>query len=206
MMANNNEMNDNLFSGVDAFSGLGSAQNALGAYNKKQKAKLDNWNKHVGSTARGKKLSEMKDLSNVGVTGAGGAYSSSSGSSSNSGGSHPNQAKLDDIEKDSSESDYDKDSGSRGRSAGPRPTSPNRSSGMSDASGAAPDSSAADADNEHMMSNIDRNKNAFKSNEDDTLFSVVSKTYMRNLDKILTRKKKIDEEANALPVEPAKAE
>jgi hemerythrin-like domain-containing protein len=54
-----------------------------------------------------------------------------------------------------------------------------------------------------MSANYDRSKGEYKTKEDDTLFQVLSKTYVRNLDKILTRKKKLDEDAASAPSEPS---
>lgn len=43
-----------------------------------------------------------------------------------------------------------------------------------------------------MMSNLERTKGRYKPEDTDSLFEVVSKAYVRNLEKILTRRKKID--------------
>jgi hypothetical protein len=51
----------------------------------------------------------------------------------------------------------------------------------------------SDEEKDIMAANYDRNKSDYKPNEDDSLFKVVSKTYVRNLEKILTRKKKLEE-------------
>ena len=53
----------------------------------------------------------------------------------------------------------------------------------------------SDEEKDMMAANYDRNKSDYMPNEDDSLFKVVSKTYVRNLDKILSRKKKLDEDA-----------
>lgn len=50
----------------------------------------------------------------------------------------------------------------------------------------------SDADQERMLSEYERNKKDYKSNEEDDLFGKVSKAYARNLEKVLTRKKKVD--------------
>ena len=51
----------------------------------------------------------------------------------------------------------------------------------------------SDEEKDIMAANYDRNKSDYRPNEDDSLFKVVSKTYVRNLEKILTRKKKLEE-------------
>ena len=55
-----------------------------------------------------------------------------------------------------------------------------------------------------MAANYERTKSEYQTNEDDSLFQVLSKTYVRNLDKILTRKKKLQEEEASLPSGPSK--
>lgn len=50
----------------------------------------------------------------------------------------------------------------------------------------------SDADSENVMANYERTKGEYQSSEDDELFSKVSKAYVRNLDKVL-KKKKIQE-------------
>ena len=60
----------------------------------------------------------------------------------------------------------------------------------------------SDEEKDVMSSNYERNKSDYKTKEDDSLFQVLSKTYVRSLDKILTRKKKIDEDAEARPKGP----
>ena len=51
----------------------------------------------------------------------------------------------------------------------------------------------SDEEKDIIAANYDRNKSDYRPNEDDSLFKVVSKTYVRNLEKILTRKKKLEE-------------
>lgn len=58
-------------------------------------------------------------------------------------------------------------------------------------------SGMSDEEKDMMAANYDRTKTKYKTAEEDSLFQVVSKTYVRNLDKILTRKKKLDD--NAIP-------
>jgi hypothetical protein len=50
----------------------------------------------------------------------------------------------------------------------------------------------SDADKERMLSEYERNKKDYTGKEEDGLFNRVSKAYVRNLEKVLTRKKKID--------------
>jgi hypothetical protein len=59
-----------------------------------------------------------------------------------------------------------------------------------DQNGSSNPSGLSDEEKEMMAANYDRNKSDYKPNEEDTLFKVLSKTYMRSLDKILQRKKK----------------
>ena len=65
-------------------------------------------------------------------------------------------------------------------------------------------SGMSDEEKDIMAANYDRTRSKYKTNEDDSLFQVLSKTYVRNLDKILTRKKKLDEGAASFPSEPSK--
>jgi hypothetical protein len=51
------------------------------------------------------------------------------------------------------------------------------------------------AETEAVAESIEQNKNEYLSNNADSLFEVVSKTYVRNFDRILVRKKKVLEEA-----------
>ncbi len=51
-------------------------------------------------------------------------------------------------------------------------------------------SGLSDEEKDVMSANYERNKGDYKPSEDDSLFKVLSKTYMRSLDKILQRKKK----------------
>jgi hypothetical protein len=77
-------------------------------------------------------------------------------------------------------------------------------SGAAASSTAAEDSTGmSDEEKDRMSANYDRTKGEYKPNEDDTLFRVVSKSYIRNLEKILTRKKKLDEGAASFPSEPS---
>jgi hypothetical protein len=62
----------------------------------------------------------------------------------------------------------------------------------------------SDEEKDIMAANYDRRKGEYKTNEDDSLFQVLSKTYVRNLDRILTRKKKLDEGSASFPSEPSK--
>jgi hypothetical protein len=58
----------------------------------------------------------------------------------------------------------------------------------------------SDEEKDVMSANYERNKKDYKTSEEDSLFQVLSKTYVRNLDKVLTRKKKLDDEAEAREV------
>lgn len=57
----------------------------------------------------------------------------------------------------------------------------------------------SDEEKDNMSANYDRTKSDYKTGDEDTLFQVLSKTYVRNLDKILTRKKKLDDENASTP-------
>ena len=61
----------------------------------------------------------------------------------------------------------------------------------------------SDEEKDVMAQNYDRNKSDYKTKDDDSLFQVLSKTYVRNLDKILTRKKKLDEDSASHPSTPS---
>ena len=61
----------------------------------------------------------------------------------------------------------------------------------------------SDEEKDIMSANYDRNKGDYKTSEDDSLFLVVSKTYVRNLDKVLTRKKKLDDDSASSPSIPS---
>lgn len=76
-------------------------------------------------------------------------------------------------------------------------------SGYGDGSGAGDNSGAgagagkdgtglSDADKDRLMSEYERNKKDYLGTEEDGLFSKVSKAYVRNLDKVLIKKKKIE--------------
>jgi hypothetical protein len=47
----------------------------------------------------------------------------------------------------------------------------------------------SDEEKENMMANYERSKSQYQSNEDDGLFKILSKAYVRNLEKVLKRKK-----------------
>lgn len=51
----------------------------------------------------------------------------------------------------------------------------------------------SDEEKDVMMANYDRNRSKYETKEDDGLFKVISKAYVRSLDKVLTKKKKIEE-------------
>lgn len=65
-------------------------------------------------------------------------------------------------------------------------------------------SGMSDEEKDRMSANYDRTKSDYKTKDDDTLFQVLSKTYVRNLDKLLTRKKKLEEDAASAPSEPSR--
>ena len=48
----------------------------------------------------------------------------------------------------------------------------------------------SDEEKDRLMANYERTKSKYSPNENDSLFNVVSKAYVRNLDKVLTKKKK----------------
>lgn len=51
----------------------------------------------------------------------------------------------------------------------------------------------SDEEKDALMANYERNKGQYNPDEYDSLFKVVSKAYVRNLDKVLTRRKKIED-------------
>ncbi len=51
----------------------------------------------------------------------------------------------------------------------------------------------SDEEKDVMMANYDRNRSQYETKEDDGLFKVISKAYVRSLDKVLTKKKAIEE-------------
>jgi hypothetical protein len=51
----------------------------------------------------------------------------------------------------------------------------------------------SDEEKDVLMANYERNKSEYKSNEDDGIFKIVSKAYVRNLEKVLTKKKRIED-------------
>lgn len=145
--------------------------------------------------------------------GASGAASNSSNSAS-SFGAGGNKATLDnesDANKSSGASATGAASASAGGSAVPAAVGaiPGLIGGA--ASGAAASSALghqdatgmSDEEKDVMAANYDRTKTRYQTNEDDSLFQVVSKTYVRNLDKILTRKKKLDDSSSSAPSQPS---
>lgn len=66
-------------------------------------------------------------------------------------------------------------------------------SGSDDAgAGATEGTGLSDADKDKLMSEYERNKGDYQGSEEDGIFSKVSKAYVRNLDKVLNKKKKIE--------------
>lgn len=62
-----------------------------------------------------------------------------------------------------------------------------------DAAGSGTDATGlSDADKEKLMSEYERTKGDYQGTEEDGIFSKVSKAYVRNLDKVLNKKKKIE--------------
>jgi hypothetical protein len=55
-----------------------------------------------------------------------------------------------------------------------------------------------DDEKEKLLTTVENNKDKFRPNEEDGIFKVVSKAYVRNLDRILIRKKKIEPELSNL--------
>ena len=82
-------------------------------------------------------------------------------------------------------------------------SSSGQTSGSESGSQGADSSGMSDEEKDRMSANYDRSKGEYKTKEDDTLFQVLSKTYVRNLDKILTRKKKLEEDSASAPSEPS---
>lgn len=64
--------------------------------------------------------------------------------------------------------------------------------GSADASGAGyqDPTGMSDEEKDRLMANYERTKSQYNPNDDDSLFKVVSKAYVRNLEKVLTKKKK----------------
>lgn len=60
-----------------------------------------------------------------------------------------------------------------------------------------------EAEQENINANYERTKGQYETHEDDSLFQVLSKTYVRNLDKVLIRKKKLDDDAASYPSVPS---
>jgi len=55
-----------------------------------------------------------------------------------------------------------------------------------------------DDEKEKLLTTVQDNKEQFQPNEEDGIFKLVSKAYVRNLDRILIRKKKIEPDGSAL--------
>lgn len=70
----------------------------------------------------------------------------------------------------------------------------NSSAAASSSDGSDKDHSGlSDSEKERLMSAYEKNKTEYEGAEDDGIFSKVSKAYVRNLDKVLTKKKKIQD-------------
>jgi hypothetical protein len=138
--------------------------------------------------------------SSLGSAGGGsyGSGSSSAGQASTNAGSASGQ----ELDNEGVNSDKDKDKESSAKSgAGKGMTGGAAAGGFvgglgsgndnGDSAGAKGDASGmSDEEKDVMSANYERNKSDYKPKEDDSLFQVLSKTYVRSLDKILTRKKK----------------
>lgn len=66
------------------------------------------------------------------------------------------------------------------------------SSGSGAGAGGRDGTGLTDAEKERLMSEYEKNKKDYEGNEDDGLFGKVSKAYVRNLDKVLIKKKKLE--------------
>ncbi len=55
----------------------------------------------------------------------------------------------------------------------------------------------SDEEKDVLAANYERQRSSYETKEEDSLFQAVSKTYVRNLDKILTRKKRLEESSPA---------
>jgi hypothetical protein len=209
--ASKSNFNDSFFSRADAFDGAGDAQLASAKYKKNQQDKLDNWNKHVGGTAKGKKLLEMRDLRNAGNSGNLGGASSGSGSghgaSSNSGSGNFKKSFLDSEASDlgkaatttaGADSGAQATAGSGAGNNGAGMTSIyGNTSGSGDSagtgSGASTDATGLSAEEQQaMLDSANRDKNKLKPNEYDSLFGIIHKAYGRNLIHLFGSKKEIE--------------
>lgn len=219
---------DNVSNGSSG--GSGEVDSAAGALAARNKTIAD---ANASAEAAGHSLAKdsvaIMDSMNGGKTssgaGAGGAANSSgSGSNSNaSSGAAGNKATLDGEDAANSKS-----AGAQGVSAGAKGGSGVGSgaagagsipgviggAGVGSASGAGAGADAAsgaredatgmsDEEKDRLAANYDRTKTKYQPTEEDSLFQVVSKTYVRNLDKILTRKKKLDENSASSPSTPS---
>jgi hypothetical protein len=209
-------LKDDASSSSSAGSGsMGDASsNALAARVKEmQDANAKAAAKGVNLSAKENDLKKELIASGLGSSMSGtSARSGGAGSLNSSGASKTNSSSDQSSAQGTSEDDQSKDkngaigastqgagggSGVFGIASGSGSGSDNSQYGSSQNSGGANPSGLSDEEKEMMAANYDRNKGNYKPNEDDTLFKVLSKTYMRSLDKILQRKKK----GEAEPVE-----
>ena len=86
-----------------------------------------------------------------------------------------------------SESEMGLGANGRGMNAGS-----NSGSGSGDGTDGKDGTGLSDSEKERMMSGYEKNRRDYEGAEDDNLFSKVSKAYVRNLDKVLIRKKKLE--------------
>ena len=102
-----------------------------------------------------------------------------------------------DKNKDSDEMGKSKNASNQGlgnKGPGANPMKSIFGSSISDsASGYTDPTGMSDEEKDIMSKNYERNKGKYNPRDEDSLFQVVSKTYMRNLDRVLTRKKRIEE-------------
>ena len=147
-------------------------------------------------------------------SGSSGARSDDGPGKTSSGAASGNQATLDPDPSANKNSDPNAGLGKDGMAAGANAgaysgiaagsasgygsnSGPNSGSNAGDASG------MSDEEKDRLAANYDRTKSEYKTNEDDSLFQVLSKTYVRNLDKILIRKK-LSDDAASFPSDPSK--
>ena len=214
-----NTNNGSTTSGAGA--GLGSVDSAAGSLAARNKTIADANSKATSSGYDLKKEDDaIRASMNSGKSGgAGGAGTSASSNSSNSSasGAAGNKATLGDG-ADSANASGAGASGATGAASaaggsavpGAEGAIPGLIGGAASGSAAASSTSGhqdptgmSDEEKDVMAANYDRTKTRYQTNEDDSLFQVVSKTYVRNLDKILTRKKKLDDSSSSAPSQPS---
>lgn len=135
-----------------------------------------------------------------GGTGAPGLSSSGSGSGANLGTAADGNAKLADEDLKKTDAFSGTTAGAASGASAGVGAQAGAAGGVIAGMGSGSDSSASsnanysdptgmsDEEKDVMQANLDRNKSDYKTNEDDSLFQVLSKTYQRNLKRVLTRK------------------